>query len=148
MVDIVESGDAQSLSPVKLTRIESEIVPNDDARQMHVFQARKYLDFARGGIRGDVLGIDDQDIAALRAGVAFRVESRETGRSSLRSKWQCTELLNALVRDIEDEICADLQQFDRISFVEACIRNHETATFERGRWARTAEGTARYRRWR
>jgi hypothetical protein len=127
-----------TLSPDELTRIESQIVPNDDARQLHVFQARKYLDFARGSLGGDIVTIDDQDIAALRAGVAFRVESRQTGRSSLRSKRQCTELLNALVRGIEEEICSNLQQFDRTSFVEMCMQNHEVSTFERGRWARTA----------
>jgi hypothetical protein len=122
----------------QLREIESRIVENDDARQLHAFQAREFRDFVQDDLRQDLIQFDDRDVADLRAGLAFRIESRADGRSLLRNERQCTRLLNAVIRDLENEICLDLHLFDRSSFVEMALRNHEKGVAEQKRWMRTA----------
>lgn len=126
------------LTPSQLEEIECQIVQSDDARQLHVFHAKKYRDFVHADLAGKVIEIDHRDVADLSYGLAFRVESREKGRSRLRSKRQCTGLLNAVVRSLEDELCSDLQRFNRLEFVEMALRNHERAMLDRETWNRTA----------
>jgi len=142
LVSIVCSGFAQlagtSLTEAHLSELEARIVESDDARQMHAFQARTYRDFVRNDLGRDLIRLDARDVADLRSGLAFRVESREKGRRSLRSKQQCTKLLNSIVRDLENDICRDLRLFDRASVIELLLRNHEKATVDRERWTRTA----------
>lgn len=127
-----------SLTAIQLSELESQIVASDDARQMHAFQARKYREFLHEDLGQDLIQLDEGDVAGLRSGLAFRVESRAKGRSSLRSKRECTQLLNAIVRDLEDELCSELRRFDRASFVELSLRNHEKAAIECKKWTGTA----------
>ena len=82
--------------------------------------------------------LDERDVADLRIGLAFRAESRKNGRSKLRSKRQCTTLLNAIIKNLEDELCDDLRQYNRRSFIELSLRNHEKAMIDRERWERTS----------
>jgi hypothetical protein len=105
----------------ELRDLELQIVESDDARQMHSFQARKYRDFVQGNLRGEIIRPDDRDMADVRCGLAFRAESREAGRSSLRSKRQCTRLLNAIIRDLEDEVCSELRQFVTVATSASCV---------------------------
>jgi hypothetical protein len=126
------------LTAAQLNELESAVVESDDARQLHSFQARAFRDFVREDLSQKPISLDDRDNADLRAGLAFRVESRHAGRSSLRSKKQCTDLLNAIVRNLADELCLDLKRFDRASLVELCLRNRESAIVDRERWTKTA----------
>ena len=126
------------LNDGQLSRLEEEIVVDDDARHMHAFRGRTFRDFVQEDLSQDLIRLDDRDVADLRMGLAFRTESREKGRHSLRSKSQCTKLLNAIVKDLEDELCAELRKIDRIALTEMSLRNHEKAMIERARWARTA----------
>ncbi len=121
-----------------LATIEQEIVGSDDARHMHAFQAREFREFVHSDLSGRFIRLDESDSADLLLGLAFRVEDRERGRASIRSKLQSTRLLNALVRNLEDELCSELRQFDRATFVAMALRNHEQAVIDRKRWARTA----------
>ncbi|MGA2796686.1 MAG: hypothetical protein ABSE63_03795 [Thermoguttaceae bacterium] len=125
-------------SSAELDEIEAGIVVSDDARHMHNFQARSFRDHVLGDLSQKLIRLDDIDAGNIRLGLAFRVESREKGRSSLRSKLQCTKFLNALVNDLEDEICEELRLFDRASFIETAFRNHEIAIADRNRWEDTA----------
>lgn len=124
-------------SMADLDECESKIVESDAARHMHRFQARTFRQFVAADV-GRVIRPDDYDVAALRMGMAFRVESRLEGRSQIRSKKQCTLFLNALVKNLEDGLCFSLRQFDRATLVEMSLRNHEAAVLERERWSRTA----------
>lgn len=69
---------------------------------MHVLHAHEFRGYVHEDLSGAVTRIDERDIADLRCGLAFRVEDRENGRFTLRSKQQCTRLLNGVVRDLEN----------------------------------------------
>ncbi|HEY0984839.1 hypothetical protein, partial [Schlesneria sp.] len=68
------------LSMHDLSEFESQIVDSNDARHMHRFQARKFREYVTADAKDDVIRLDEHDVAALRMGIAFRVESREKGR--------------------------------------------------------------------
>ncbi len=133
-------------SPAERGSIEAAVVCNDEIRQLHHFRANQFRDYVRNDVHHELITIDDMDIANLRLGMAFRVEPRDTGRLSLRSKRQCTRLLNALVRDLEEELRSTLRQYDRRSVVELAFQNHERAAMDRRRWETTASANmAAYR---
>lgn len=118
--------------------LQEQIVPNEHARHLHAFHARSFRDYVACELRESPIEIDESDSAALRVGLAFRVESREKGRFTTRSKRQSTRLLNAIVLDLEAELCNLVRQFDRRTLVEMALLNHERGVFSRQRWMRTA----------
>lgn len=127
-------SDSDKLLPT----LQERIVPNEHARHLHAFHARSFRDYVAPDLRESLIDIDELDSAALRVGLAFRVESRENGRFSTRSKLQSTKLLNAIVKNLEAELCALVRKFDRQQLVEMAMLNHERAIFSRKRWMRTA----------
>lgn len=118
--------------------LAAAIIPNAHARHLHGFQAREFRDFVTSELQGPPIQIDEVDSAAMRIGLAFRVESRQKGRHTTKKKNQSTKLLNAVVRSLEDELAARLQQFDRKELVVLALLNHERAMYSRKRWMRTA----------
>lgn len=69
-----------SLTGVQLEALQRRIVPNEHARHLHAFQARSFRDFVGATLQEAPIELDDIDSAALRIGLAFRVEPREKGR--------------------------------------------------------------------
>jgi hypothetical protein len=125
------------LSATEHDTLVSRIVPDTAAQQLHAFRTRQFRDYVRTSIPSTPLTIDGDDDAAFRLGLGWRVRKREQG-GDIRGKDQCTAYLNALVRVVEDEICADLRQFDRQSIIEFALKNHESAAADRDQWHRTA----------
>lgn len=134
---LAQLADAR-LSSDDLEALESRIVHGDEARQMHTFFSRTFRDFPHTDLNESLIRLDKRDNANLRAGMAFRAESRKKGRRTLRSKRTCTKFLNALVRSLEDQLCSDLKLFARADLVEMALRNHEQAVKERELWMRTS----------
>ena len=128
-----------TISERALEVLQKQIVPNEHARHLHAFRARSFRDYVASSLRDRPVEIDDLDSAALRVGLAFRVESREKGRFSTRTKKQSIKLLNAIVTDLETELCKLVRQFDRKKLVKMALLNHELAIFSRQRWLRTAK---------
>ncbi|BBO34422.1 hypothetical protein PLANPX_4034 [Lacipirellula parvula] len=127
-----------SFTKTEASEIESMVVGSDDARHMHSFQARTFREFVSSDLSAEPEFVDEHDSASIRLGLAFRVEKREGGRGSLRTKRQCTTFLNKLVTSLECELCDMLAGLDRAYVVESALRNHERAQVARKRWARTS----------
>ncbi|MEK6258630.1 MAG: hypothetical protein AABP62_08415 [Planctomycetota bacterium] len=127
------------LSEQEFESLQAQIVPNEHARHLHAFHARRFRDYVASNLRESPIEIDETDSAVLRIGLAFRVETREKGRFSIRSKRQSTRFLNAIVSDLEAELCKLVGQFNRESLVEMALLNHERAIFSRNRWMNTAK---------
>lgn len=128
----------KDLSLEERNKLEAMIVKNDEVRMIHAFKAQKYRNFVQHDLQNEIIEIDNQDVANLRIGLAFRVENRTKGRGSLRSISQCTQFLNKIVTSLEEELCEGLRRFNRSALVEKCLRNHERVSVERSRWMRTA----------
>ncbi|MDP6588738.1 MAG: hypothetical protein QF666_04755 [Alphaproteobacteria bacterium] len=81
--------------------------------------------------------IDGDDAAAIKLGLGWRVHPKSS-KTIIEGKSDCISFLNRLVRDIEDELCRDLSEFDRLAIIEFALRNHEAAIVDRDRWHHTA----------
>lgn len=119
--------------------LRAQIIPDEHARHLHAFHARDFADHVASKLRELPIEIDETDSAALRIGLAFRVESRSNGRFATRSKRRSTDLLNAVASALEVELRDLTHLFDRKQLVEMALLNHERAVFMRKRWMNTAK---------
>lgn len=126
-----------SLDEDERDALVAQIIPNTAAREMHAFLVHQYRDGVRGSLPASPLTIDREDDAAFRFGLGWRVRSRSEGNEII-GKDACISFLNALVRHVEDEFCAELRQYDRRATVMLALKNHESAALERDWWNRTA----------
>lgn len=127
----------QTLSIADRDRARKKIVPDASARQTHYFMARSFRDFVRGHVPRIPLMIDGIDVAYIRLGLGWRVRDRRGG-SANHGKQECTVLLNAAVRMLEDEACQELRQLDRRAVIMFALRNHESAAMDQDVWQRTS----------
>jgi hypothetical protein len=126
-----------TLNETSREEIVDRIVTGPQARQSHAFNAREFRDFVKESVWNAPVKVDDDDIALVKLGLGWRTRNRAEG-SEITGREACTAYLNRVVRGIEDEICADLRQFDRRSVLMFALLNHETAQSERENWRRTA----------
>lgn len=128
---------AKPLTQAERDALVAQIIPDTAARETHAFREQQFRDRFRGLLSDSPLTIDTEDDAAFRFGLGWRVRDRANG-GDIRGKDACTAYLNALVRYVEDELCAALREFDRKTLVELALINHESAAMERDWWSRTA----------
>ena len=126
-----------SLKLEKLELLELEIVPNDDARQVHCFHPNSYRDRARGDALTGTIHFNDSDIELLKLGAAFQVEAKTDGRASILGKDDCLTFLRKMLSNLENELCTVLGEFDKVAFLSLALRNYEAAKIERNHWLRT-----------
>jgi len=113
------------------------IVPNTSARQSHVFSARNYRDQVKDSIHPKPIAINKDDAAVIKLGLGWRVRDRTLG-GDIHGKDLCTIFLNDVVRLLEDELCEDLQHFEREAVIRFALENHESACVDRDNWHRCA----------
>ena len=124
------------LPPDRHAAILGAIVPDDRARQTHMFRARNFLDRVRRSLPPPVL-IDPIDAATPMLGLGWRIRDRELG-VDITGKDDCVGFLNAAVASLEDDLCEDLRQFDREALIASALRNHESAAVDQENWMRTS----------
>ncbi len=128
MTDHKLSGNAETLI--------QEIVGNEQARDCHCFQARRFRDFVADKLRDDPVRIDPIDAATIRLGLGWRVRSGAEG-GDIEGRTECNAFLNALVSELEQELCLELHRFNRQSLIEMALQNHELAMARQATWRRT-----------
>ncbi|WP_146002904.1 hypothetical protein [Telmatospirillum siberiense] len=119
------------------TDLVTAIVPDVHARQTHVFLGRSFRDHIQEDRGNSVVLISEDDAAALRLGLGWRLRDRKEG-CDLYGKGDCGVFLNAVTRMLEEELLSELATFDRAPLIEDLLRNHERACIDRDRWSRTA----------
>jgi len=118
-------------------RIEALIVPNDDARSFHFFQARKFIDFVRDTLSEKVIEIDPVDDAAVKIGLGWRV--LEKGQdNTIKGKEVCTGFLRKVVDVLLTEIFDALKPFNRLAALNRLVANCEKANAEKRQWKKTS----------
>ena len=137
LVEGVSMLAGQTLSSSDRTSLVNSIVRDGAARQTHAFRAQKFRDFVHHDLPRSPIAIDEIDASALKIGLGWRVRNRTDG-SYIEGKANCTAFLNSLVKSLEDELCEELRQFDRLATVDYTLRNHEAAVMDHDRWRLTA----------
>lgn len=99
------------------------IVQNEQARDTHAFQARRFRDFIGDQLRDTPVGIDSIDTAKLRLGLGWSARSPDKG-GEIEGRSECNAFLNAVVSQLEEEFCIELRRFNRRSLVEFALRKH------------------------
>ncbi len=122
---------------VALARIADRIVLEGHARDTHHFHARDFRDHIQSCLPTEPIQIDPIDAATLRLGLGWKVRNRDGG-AEIEGMEACTAFLNALVKNVEDDVCAELRAFDRLGMVTLAIENHEATMLDRTTWHRTA----------
>jgi hypothetical protein len=115
----------------------ARIIPDGMARQTHAFRAKDFRDIVRESRAHSVVLVHEDDDAALRIGLGWLDRKREEMRE-ITGKKECTSFLNAVVKRLEAELCAELSKYDRTETLHALLLNHERAAVDRDRWHRTA----------
>ncbi|MFD1767084.1 hypothetical protein ACFSAG_09530 [Sphingorhabdus buctiana] len=136
LIDAVNELAGKPLSAIQAGELLQEIVKSPAARHGHAFVAREFRDHVRDDIGGEVIHISRDDDAFVRLGLGWAERDRSLG-PNIVGKAECSAFLNSVVRQLEDEICADLNQFGRNSFLKKLLRNKEFAANDRDRWRRT-----------
>jgi hypothetical protein len=120
-----------------MARLVDHIVRDPKARQTHRFRNGGFRDRIRMGARRDkAVFVAEEDEAALRVGLGWRVRDRGLG-GAITEKSACTNFLNTSVRQLEDALCAEVRAFNRAALIGAALKNHEAAASERDQWERT-----------
>ena len=125
------------LSTSEREAIVQKIVRNASARQSHGFMARRFRDFVRNSVWRSPITVDPDDAALIKLGLGWRTRDRKLG-GNIHGKGACTSYLNSVVKLLEDELCQDLRELDRLSVIIFALTNHETAIYDRDNWNRTA----------
>jgi hypothetical protein len=118
----------------QIQRLVSLVVPNDDARHMHAFQAKSFRE-QLSFYRDDYEAIDNSDASMLRIGlghIGSALSARLSGKST------CTDFLRKLVRAQYDLLRKDLARFNRRILIVWFFQNIEGIASDMARWNRTA----------
>jgi hypothetical protein len=137
LVDGVAALAGRELGDNERLRLVGAIVPDSRARHAHMFQTDAFRDYVQASLPQNPLTVDDMDAATLRLGLGWTVRDRSEG-SLVEGKEACLAYLSALVKSVEEALCAWLATFDRAETLRLLLGNHEAAVVDRERWARTA----------
>ena len=118
-------------------KIEALVVPNDDARGVHIFYAQQFIDYVKDTLPEKLISIDPIDDAAIKIGLGWRV--LEKGQSNkLEGRESCMFFLNKVVDILLTEIADVLKTFGRLSTLKRLVANCEKAYAEEVHWMQTS----------
>lgn len=140
-------GVAELASPdvVDISDLIKKVIPDVYARHSHMFPQRQFRDFIPEIHKLNLVEINKIDDAANKIGMGWLFRSPSEG-GRIVGKENCRDFLNGLIRRLESELCKELRLFNKKSFLEKLIVNHEVAAASRDRWHRTAAAVVALRK--
>jgi hypothetical protein len=118
-------------------RVLDEVCPPGDARRIHRWSTSNFRDFMQGTLSEAPIVPDSIDYATSLLGLGNRLSSFQIP-CVISGKDNCMAAINGVVEILIKEIVSDLKKLNRRVFVEAVIRNYETAACCRDRWRYTS----------
>lgn len=115
---------------------ENEIVPNDDARYFHMFEAIRFRDNINYYDRSSKLFIDGADEAMSKLGLGWLVQDRSKGERFSTAE-ESTRFLNKVIEKLWERMQANLHTLNRVQFIEQALRYIEGVENQRLLWQRT-----------
>ena len=119
-----------SLEPIVTT-----ILPNDDARYFHVFEAHHFRDYIQTYDRPRKLFADDPDEARSKLGLGLAQQGKRL--SHLTTADKSVTFLNSVVDVIWKRIRAKLHTLDRTDLIERSLQHIEGIEVDKRRWSHT-----------
>jgi hypothetical protein len=117
--------------------IETLVVPNDDARNFHIFHAQRFMDYVRDALNQKLIAIDPVDDAAVKIGLGWRVLGKANS-NRIEGREPCTSFLRKVVDVLLAETFEALKAFSRLSTLIRLVANCEKANMEEDHWKRTS----------
>jgi hypothetical protein len=117
--------------------ILDRVCPRGGARRIHRWSTSSFRDFMRPRLSAPPILLDPIDQATSLLGLAHKLGSFQIP-GAVSGKQDCTSLINGVVETLVREIIAELNSYDRRSFMEAVIQNYETTACEREHWRQTS----------
>lgn len=117
--------------------IAGRIVKVPEARHMHMFSQRTFLQLVSESLPPKHVVITKQDDAHLKIGLGWRARSRIAG-SAIQGKTECMAFLNATVADLEQDLCATLRKYQKRALLRRVLLNHEATAADRAQWMDTS----------
>jgi hypothetical protein len=115
----------------------NEIVPNEDARYVHFFEAVRFRDHIQNYDRPKKLFVDDADEARSKLGLGWLVQNPADGATFTTAN-DSASFLNRVVAAIAKRMCSQLSKLDRKDLVEKALWYVEGVEADKKRWERTA----------
>lgn len=127
----------QDVASERYEELMRDIVPDQWARDVHLFSARDFRHFIQHSLRRRPVLISSGDDALLRLGRGWRVRERSAG-PHIYGVEACCEFLGKVVDTVWEDIRSELKKIDREFLVLRLIENHEVTMKEQEQWTRTA----------
>lgn len=119
-----------------IDKIIDEIVPDDNARYLHFFEAIHFRDHIHLYDRAKKLFIDDAEVARSRLGLGWLVQDRNDGNRFIAAP-ESVAFLNLVVGAIWKRMQPCLHNLDRKDFVKRALWHLEGVETDKKRWQRT-----------
>jgi len=116
--------------------LENEIVPNDDARYFHAFEAVRFRDYIHCYDSTTAIFIDDADEALSKLGLGWLAQDRNNGDRYTTSE-ESTRFLNDVIVIIWKRMRTLLRTLNRVQLIEQALRYIEGVENEKLQWQRT-----------
>lgn len=125
------SGEAYSTE--SLDTIVRKIIPNEDARYIHMFEAVNFRDYIQNYDHPKKLFIDKDDEALSKLGLGWLVQERVEG-NCFTSPAESVGFLNLVVDAISKRMRLKLHKIDRKDMIEKALRYLEGVEAYKQRW--------------
>ncbi len=119
-----------------IEKVIEEIVPDDNARYLHFFEAIHFRDHIHLYDRAKKLFIDDAEVARSKLGLGWLVQDRNNGNRFTAAP-ESVAFLNSVVGAIWTRMQPCLHNLDRKDFVKRALWHLEGVEADKKRWQRT-----------
>jgi hypothetical protein len=126
----------QDTDEVTLDAILGKIIPNDDARYFHIFQANDTRSHVTHADAPEKLLVPESDFGRAKIGLGWLAQGDKI-ISEFNNAEESADLLNSVVGKISERMRSSLHCFDRAGVVEQCLRRIEGNELEKRRWEST-----------
>jgi hypothetical protein len=126
----------RSTGEKEIDKLIQKIVPDDNARYIHFFEAVHFRELIQHYDQPKKLFIDEADVARSKLGLGWLVRNRVEG-DSLSTADESVKFLNDVVDVIWKRMKIKLQNLDREDFIKIALWHIEGVEAEKAIWQRT-----------
>lgn len=119
-----------------LDTLVSEIIPNEDARYFHMFEAVLFRDYIQHYDHPKTIFVDDADVALAKLGLGWLAQDSKKESRFTTADDSCA-FLNSVVDAIWKRMQTQLHTLNRVHLIEQALRYIEGVEAEKRRWQRT-----------
>jgi len=119
-----------------LDTLVSEIIPNENARYLHMFEAVLFRDYIQYYDHPNTIFVDDADVALAKLGLGWLIQDSKK-KSRFTTVDDSCAFLNSVVDAIWKRMRNQLYTLNRVHLIEQALPYIEGVEAEKRRWQRT-----------